>query len=269
MAIGRTNAGAGGSGGVNFKVVGGTTEPASPKENTIWVNTSVTIPSWVFSATEPGSPVEGMVWISTGTNSTVTFNALKKNDVQVYPQSAKQYVGGAWVSVDAKTYQGGEWVDWAFYLYKSGDTDGWKQDTTSGFTVEFQEDCLYSSFSKSCSNAAYNGNLSFNEAVDLTNAKTITLNMKSGWLSALPGNSSDDFGNSVKLVVLKNSSQVAIENLIRNHTTSAKTFSSQTFVIDVSGLSGECQVAIRHSVYAYKTAGTVTTKIYISEITVH
>lgn len=122
MAIGRTNAGAGGSGGVNFKVVGGTTEPASPKENTIWVNTSVTIPSWVFSATEPGSPVEGMVWITTGTASNVAFNALKKNDVQVYPQSAKQYVGGTWVEKEIMIYQNGEWVapNIKLYIVKNG-----------------------------------------------------------------------------------------------------------------------------------------------------
>lgn len=121
MAIGRTNAGGGGGGGLNFKVVGGTTAPTSPKENTIWVNTSVTIPSWAFSATEPGSPVEGMVWISTGTSSTVAFNALKKNDIQAYPVSAKQYVSSQWVSVEAKSYQGGEWVSWIRYLYNKGD----------------------------------------------------------------------------------------------------------------------------------------------------
>lgn len=111
MAIGRTNAGGGGGGGLNFKVVGGTTAPASPKENTIWVNTSVTIPSWAFSATEPGSPVEGMVWISLSTSSSAEFNALKKNAIQVYPGIAKQYVGGQWVVKDTQCYQGGEWKD--------------------------------------------------------------------------------------------------------------------------------------------------------------
>lgn len=121
MAIGRTNAGGGGGGGLNFKVVGGTTAPTSPKENTIWVNTGVDIPSWAFSATEPGSPVEGMVWISTGTSSAVAFNALKKNDIQVYPISAKQYVSSQWVSVEAKSYQGSEWHDFVLLtFYKEG-----------------------------------------------------------------------------------------------------------------------------------------------------
>ena len=94
------------------------------KENTIWVNTSVAIPSWAFSATEPGSPVAGMVWISTGTSSSAEFNALKKNAIQVYPASAKQYVGGAWSNVEAWLYQNGEWVQFSAefdgYLYNAG-----------------------------------------------------------------------------------------------------------------------------------------------------
>lgn len=44
----------GGAGaGINFKVVGGTSAPASPKENTIWVNTNTAVHGWDFSATEP------------------------------------------------------------------------------------------------------------------------------------------------------------------------------------------------------------------------
>ena len=118
----------GGGTDLNFKVVGGTTEPTNPKENMIWVNTSATIPSWIFSATEPEAPIEGMAWITVGTDSHAEFNALKKNGIQVYPHFAKQYVGGAWEEKIAKTYQGGEWVDWQselyhyLYLYNYGDT---------------------------------------------------------------------------------------------------------------------------------------------------
>ena len=54
----------------------------------------------------------GQVWISTGTSSLVAFNAVKKNGIEVYPISAKQYIGGAWVDVEAKSYQDGVWVDW-------------------------------------------------------------------------------------------------------------------------------------------------------------
>ena len=99
--------GAGGVSALNFKVVGGTSQPVNPKENTIWVNTQTEISGWAFSATEPGSPVEGMVWIATGASSNADFNAIKKNCVQVYPFSAKQYISGAWVGNEAKIFQNG------------------------------------------------------------------------------------------------------------------------------------------------------------------
>ena len=97
---------------LNFKVVGGTVEPANPKENTIWVNTDVPVNGWVFRADPPSSPVEGMVWIATGMSSAGQFNALKKNGIILYPLAASQYVGGAWVSLVAQSYQGGAWNAW-------------------------------------------------------------------------------------------------------------------------------------------------------------
>lgn len=122
MGWGSGNLG-GGSGGLNFKIVGGTSEPSNPKENTIWVNTDTDITSWIFDVDEPAEPVDGMVWITVGTSRVVAFNALKKNAIQVYPISVKQYVGGAWVDKVAKSYQNGGWVDWIppdIYLVKNG-----------------------------------------------------------------------------------------------------------------------------------------------------
>lgn len=214
---------------LNFNVVGGTSAPSNPSENTIWVNTSTPITSWDISATEPnvyniqpsvstdpwclvapcvlyegdivnftipstatstfeairivdkayrtyyvrtnggagtawsaGTKVgvkisntsipvgswgsdggtaniiawdkyyhkNGDVWIITGTSSTIAFNALKKNGIQIYPISAKQYVNGAFVNIEAMSYQSGRWHDWIAYLYNYGDenssfTGGW------------------------------------------------------------------------------------------------------------------------------------------------
>lgn len=111
----------GGGGGVlNFKVIGGTSAPSAPTENMIWVNTSVAITSWVFSATAPTSPAAGMVWFVTGNSSSVAFNVVKKNGIWVYPAGCQQYVSGAWVTKTAKTYQSGTWKDWVFWLYKDG-----------------------------------------------------------------------------------------------------------------------------------------------------
>lgn len=120
MAKGFKHGAGGGGASLNFKVVGGTSAPASPKENTVWVNTDVEITSWVFSVTEPENPSDGMVWISTGKTSPVAFNALKKNGIMVYPISAKQYVSGKWVSKEAKSYQNGAWVERIAHIFQSG-----------------------------------------------------------------------------------------------------------------------------------------------------
>ena len=106
----------GGSAGLNFRVIGDTIAPGSPKENDIWVNTDRNISEWCFSSDDPlyfgSESAQDMVWITTGTSSTVAFDALKKNGIQVYPLYAKQYVSGAWVDKTAKSWQGGKWVEW-------------------------------------------------------------------------------------------------------------------------------------------------------------
>lgn len=113
------NMSGGGSNPLNFKVVGGTTQPSNPQTNTIWVNTSTAITDYVFSTTQP-AVASGRVWISTGTESPSAFNALKKNTIQVYPLSAKQYVSGAWSDVVAMSYQNGEWVGWIRFVFANG-----------------------------------------------------------------------------------------------------------------------------------------------------
>lgn len=130
MGWGTGNLG-GGSGGLNFKIVGGTSEPSNPKENTIWVNTDQNITSYILSATEPETPEDGIVLITIGTDSAVAFSVTKKNPVMVYPLSAKQYVSGAWADKETKSYQNGEWVNWwNGELFKYGNefdsvTGGW------------------------------------------------------------------------------------------------------------------------------------------------
>lgn len=100
----------GGSGtSLNFDVVGGTTAPTNPKENTIWVNTDVSITSYCFSATEPETLEEGLVWINVDTFSNAEFSVTKNNPIIVYPVVVKQYISGAFVDVITKIYQVGDW----------------------------------------------------------------------------------------------------------------------------------------------------------------
>lgn len=122
--------GAAEGGGLNLHVVGGTTQPTNPAENTVWVNTDTEISGYSFSATQPENPAEGMVWFATGTASSAEMNVDKKNTLMLYPVNCKQYINGAWVSKSAKTYLNGAWEEWRIYLYKQGDectniTGGW------------------------------------------------------------------------------------------------------------------------------------------------
>lgn len=114
--------GAGGT-SLNFKVISNP-KPETATENTIWVDTDVKINGWDFSPVEPVQPREGMVWIASGTSGNAALNALKKNGIQVYIISAKQYVDGSWSPKAASIFQNGEWIQFSyvrFYLFKSGE----------------------------------------------------------------------------------------------------------------------------------------------------
>lgn len=126
-----------GSGGMplNFNVVGNP-QPTDPKENTIWLNTDVPIAGWYFQAEQPENLVYGEVWFLTDKYSTTEINALKKNGIQVYLISAKQYINGELANVPTMIYKNGEWVslETKRYLYKRGDectdiTGGWSATT--------------------------------------------------------------------------------------------------------------------------------------------
>ena len=130
----------GGGARLNYEVAGGTTEPASPKENTIWVNTEVSITDVIFSHTEPtagsgGTALSGgEIWVKTGNSSVVSFNALKKETLMVYPVAVFQYDSASmsFLRKEAKTYISGIWADWNVLYYDHGEEFA---DLTGGWTV--------------------------------------------------------------------------------------------------------------------------------------
>lgn len=134
---------------LNFEVVGGTTQPSNPKENTIWINTSVNITSWLFGTTQPKNPTYGMVWIITGISSNSEFNALKNNKIQVYPLFAKQYNGSIWEDKTVLSYHGSNWVEWwNGELFNSGNqyeyiTGGWINVNGNGLTAAIGTSIVY------------------------------------------------------------------------------------------------------------------------------
>ena len=131
---------AGSGGGLNFKVVGGTVQPANPKENTVWVYTEAEMTGWVFSMEAPENPEEGLVWIKVGTVDTFAFNALRRNGIVICPMYAKQYIGFEWITKTARIYQNGAWAEIITIqkLYDNGDTfdaitGGWKNFGSGSF----------------------------------------------------------------------------------------------------------------------------------------
>lgn len=169
---------------LNFYVLGGISAPANPKENTIFVKTNVEITSWVLSIDEPSSPKAGMIWIPVTTSGSLKFNALKRNNVSVYLNSAKrvqQYVDGAWVSKTTLYYADGEWIqlsdDWDGYYFKNGDqyterTGGWtcSSDANSEASVGDTIYCWSNGWSAAFSNDTM---VSTVNRVDLTNVDTL------------------------------------------------------------------------------------------------
>lgn len=108
-----TRRGGGSSGGLNFEVVGGTTQPTNPKENTIWVNTDTPIAGWALSVDAPENPAEGMVHVTVGSFSLIGFNALKRNSIEILPVSVSQYINWQWTTMEAMIFQDGMWKEWA------------------------------------------------------------------------------------------------------------------------------------------------------------
>ena len=98
-----------GGGDLNFEIVGGTTAPENPAENTIWVNTDQEITAWSLSPYEPSAPVEGMVWLETSTSERTSFNAVVENEIRICLSRAKQFTSGAWDSADVMLWKDGEW----------------------------------------------------------------------------------------------------------------------------------------------------------------
>lgn len=241
MGIGRTNTGGGGGGSLNYKVVGGTSAPSSPKKTTIWVNTEVEITSHVFSATQPTSPVAGMVWFPTGASSQISFNALKKNCIEICPIDCKQYINGTWANKFAKTYQNGAWLDWwDGTLYNAGNmyadyTGGWTGDAVGyyqGSVMEAPTITKASSYMEAKITSAthvYNGVVRTANKIDVSSFKTLTVTI-----------SANTQGNGENEIVLYSSSSNGYYNAAASKAFSAK----GTFTVDISKLTGSYYIGI-------------------------
>ena len=252
--------GSGGSNPLNFKVICNP-KPENARENTIWVDTD-RINNYYFSATQPENMEEYDVWFPIGTSSPVGFNAVKKNGIQVYPISAKQYVNGAWVDKTAKSWQGGKWVDWwSGVLYESGNewraiTGGWnsyaeKNTTTSSEVNSTTVMTKHSSdpelvFSKDMS-ARQATAIRHDAFLDFTDYTTLTMNIRIATTEAT---------TCGIRIISETGSILASTNMISG----AKTTYDGVPTVDISSVPGKCRAVI--AINTWGTFGaTVTVNI--------
>lgn len=113
---GRTNAGGTGGFGLNLKIVNGTTMPSNPRENTVWVETTVAIKSYAIQISAPENPTEGMLFLKNKENVGVEVNIGKKNSLNVRLSAAQLYTGGKWTNLNAYIYMNGAWKRFATKL---------------------------------------------------------------------------------------------------------------------------------------------------------
>ena len=238
----------GGSGGLNFVVVGGDTKPSNPKENTLWANTAVEFTSWIFSADEPQTPEAGMLWIVAGDESNASINAIKKNSLYIYPLAIKQYLDGEWVELVGEVYKGGEWIPLAVKVYvaESGKIvpDDFSKNVFSNASLTSDENQIKTGFSGTGNIIA---NFATKEKWNVDKYRTLFFDMEITKLSAYANENRRRYGLYSSFngnEATTNASSVIMPN---------ETSSRKVYAIDISDVTGSCLVGSK---------GVGTTTIY-------
>ena len=232
---------------LNFEVVGGTTEPTNPTENTIWVNTEVPITEYHFNSVEPESVTEGVVWFKTDITSNASFNALKENNLTVHPVNTKQYISGAWVNVIARNYKDGEWLDLLENIFLVSATKGF--DAPIVKTYSSQQNYSYSTANNKITItgsfnllSAYIA-LTFDKAYNLTGYNTLEFNVAS-----VDGTQGSGYCNIQKgRTYVRGGTNAASISLL---TTGKR-------ILDISNLSGEYYIHLYVEAYPGTASFTV------------
>ena len=242
-----------GDAGPGITVVGGTTQPASPENNTIWVNTNSPITKYeIGSIKNPTwSTSEGWLYIYAITSNYEGLNVFMNHgisdDFYIQPIIAYQYTNGAWVEKPIKWYgtvnKTGttQWNETAFLYYRGNEasflTGGWStiQDSSS-ITLTKMNTHLDIKNSNGYSSGFYT-----TSKIDLTNIKTLTVTGQ--------GSYSSNQYNVVELAVgISNSPTLSwgtFEKCAVGKGTSANTTYNLSATLDVSSYSGSYYVVIK------------------------
>lgn len=188
----------------------------------------------ISATVDDGSVREGTVLFNIGTNSHVGFNALKKNGIQVYPLSAKQYVSGAWVGKTAKSYQGGAWVDWwDGVICENGQLSSRYSYIINGSTFTQNEDSI---------ELNHSGSFVIAPKVDVTNYSKLIFKIAASTSDVVVGLATTS-GDSTGFVA-----SASISTFITAH----------TLEIDISSLTGEYWIKVA----GYNDVVGITINIY-------
>ena len=246
-----------GAGGLNFKVVGGTTRPADPEENTIWVNTDIPITDVIISNAKPVEWEYGMVWIKTGLYSYGHLNVSAEGAIDLYPVECHQFVyetNNTTQIKTAETFCSGKWKDWKSYLFKDGDmcaelTGGWIVTNPSNAAITDTSIKITHYYGTTSDVRYYLVYTAFD--INFTNIRKLILN--SGWLKTL------DPTGKMRAVLAVGPSRPDYDNLWYNKLVSMKTASS---VSDASNVWDVSSVSGKNFVYIYlegrETSGAFT-----------
>ena len=228
--------GGGGSGGSELTVVGGTTRPAKPTNNMVWVNTSHEITYVVFAAEyTPETIPNGLLWISIGASGTIDANAYVGDDViEIYPINAKHRIDEAWVDVATQTFQNGLWRNWwTGQLYEDGNeyldiTGGWK------FSHDGTKSDSYIRLGSETANSNENKYVRTENWISLESFNTVEVHFLKGRMqfssSKLNIEAIDASGNVAATVTVKSGAINPIPDT--------------TGVLDVSNLSGKYYIQV-------------------------
>lgn len=186
----------------------------------------------------------GQVWIKTSILSPVEFNALKKNNITLYPAQAYQWTGTSWEVKPAKTYQNGAWKDWEMYLYNY-DKLGYTWNTAGKvISSSYGGDPTAPTVTTNSSGVmnikqpeSYDCGIAYiSEKIDLTNYKTLTFNGKI--------TTDSDHLERARLCIWSSLGTYVTTNLVAEKQATV----NGTATIDISSLSGSYYIgfAVHH-----------------------
>ena len=245
-----------GTGGLNFSIIGSTTEPTNPKENMIWVNTNINIGEYQFSTIEPMARIDGTgfqigdIWIKTGASKLTQFNILKKNGVTLNPSACYQWNNGIWESIESKIYINNTWIDIIGTLLDgTKGVENWTLSKSGTGRIEITENGIMTTQTTSNSDTV-NGFATYKELINFNNVNSVIV-------TTIKNKNKQ---TTTRIRVLNGSTEIAtITNTTYNNNTNYTNHEYNT-VLDTSGINGYYTLEIRNHVGGYYTTdGNLTT----------